>query len=94
VGRPSITSVGLTREKPASISISFNPLTFLSKVIVDDDGNLIVVKVEHPSNAEIGMTVSFSGNCNDVSELHSEKARFPIVVMEDGKLTEAKDEHP
>lgn len=74
MGRPNITYFGLTREKPASISISLNPVTRLSKVMVDSDGDLMVVKLEHPSNAINEMAVSFSGNCNEISEVHSEKA--------------------
>lgn len=90
----SIASLGLTGEKPASISKSLNLLKILSKVVVENDCALMEVKLEHPSNAVIEMAVSFCGKCTEVSKLQLQKAQQPMVVILDGSVTEAKDEHP
>jgi len=71
VGRPRKISFGQLREKPASTSMFLNPsILLLSKVVVENDGALMVVKLGHFANAKIEILMRFSGKCTEVSDVH------------------------
>lgn len=91
MGWPRIISSGLLGEKPASTRMSLKPI--LSKVVVEKDGALMVVNLEHPSNAMTEMEVGIFGMCTEVSEGQLSNIQCPMVVM-DGSVTDFNDEHP
>jgi len=74
---------------------SLNPRTvLLFRVVVEKEDALMTLNLVQSSNALHEIEWRFSGKCTEVKDIHPPKASSPMVVILDGSVIDASDEHP